>query len=317
MTQRLSKVYFVTGGAGFVGSALVKQLVSEGKEVHLLLKTTTNSWRLAECQEKIHQHVGDLNSIPSLKKLLTKIQPDVIYHLATRGAYASQNQPNDCFETNVQGTWNLLVATQAIPYRLLVNVGSSSEYGYSSEPMSEAQLMKPNSWYAATKAAAGLLAVQWAEQAQKPVVHLRLFSVYGPFEQPGRLFPTLLANAYFQRPTQLVAADTARDYIYIDDVVRLFRAETELIAMAGHVLNVGRGEQVPLKEVVMQVEKVTGTSLTPTWGTMTPRPWDTNTWVADMSYVKQHLKWHPTTSLFDGITKMWKWFPAAANTYKD
>lgn len=317
MAKDSEHIYLVTGGAGFVGSVIVRKLVAQQKKVHLLLKPGTNLWRLEDIVPKITIHDSNLLDLTSLSRLVKKIQPTVIYHLATRGAYASQTQVSEIFETNILGTWNLLTACASIPYHLFVNTGSSSEYGYSAQPMAETDHLEPNSWYAATKAAASFLVLQQFHQAQKPIVHLRLFSVYGPYEAPGRLFPTLLSRIFQNQALDLVAPETARDFIYVDDVVDLYLDVEALKKCVGQCLNVGRGQQVTLETVVETAFTVTGKAVQTNWQTMAPRSWDTSTWQANMEKTFKLLTWRPTTSLFDGITKMWKWFPAAADTYKE
>lgn len=317
MTKRADHIYLITGGAGFVGSVLIRSLVAKKARVHLLLKSGTDSWRIKDVLAQVTVHESDLSDIQTLTKLVQHIQPTIIYHLAARGAYSHQNDEQEIFQSNVVGTWNLLSACQNIPYQLFVNTGSSSEYGYYDQPMSELNQLRPTSWYAATKAASSLLVLQAAQQFQKPVVHIRLFSVYGPYEAPGRLFPTALSRIFQKKPIELVSPTIARDFIYIDDVVKLFLDITALRKCVGQAINVGRGEQVPLQKVIETAFEATKREVETHWGKYAERSWDTTTWQADMKKTFELVSWRPTTSLFDGITKMWKWFPAAADIYKD
>jgi nucleoside-diphosphate-sugar epimerase len=317
MATSLPNIYFVTGGAGFVGSVLIRSLVAKKQKVHLLLKSSTDTWRIKDLLSKVTVHDVSLLDRTALEKLLVEIQPTIIYHLAARGAYVTQNDPDELFESNVVATWNLISASKNLPYHLFVNTGSSSEYGYYDRPMLETDRLRPTSWYAATKAANSLLAIQWAQQLQKPIVHVRLFSVYGPYEEPGRLFPTLLTRIFNRKPLDLVAPQTARDFIYVDDVVAFYENVEELKKCTGQTLNVGRGEQVSLEEVVKVAFKVTKCKVQTNWDAYAHRPWDTSTWQADMKKTFNLVSWRPTTTLNDGITKMWKWYPAAADIYKE
>jgi UDP-glucose 4-epimerase len=115
----------------------------------------------------------------------------------------------------------------------------------------------------------------------------------------------------------LVDKQTARDFIYVDDVVAFYENVEELKKCVGQTLNVGRGEQVTLEEVVKTIFKVTKKTVPTEWRAMAGRPWDTSTWQADMKKTFNLVSWRPKNSLNDGITKMWKWFPAAADHYKE
>lgn len=310
-------IYFITGAAGFVGSNVLRSLLADGQIVHILLKKETRSWRVEELllNENVHVHFGSLENKKFLDELLSAIKPDVIYHLAARGAYSSQNIPDEIFQTNVDGTINLLEVAKKLPLKLLVNSGSSSEYGNKKAPMKESDSLDPDSFYAVSKCTTTQLCQLYAKNYHVPVVTLRLFSVYGPWEEPSRLMPKLMLALKNKKSIEMVSPMTARDFIYIDDVVGLYRNVELLSHFAGEIFNVGTGRQHTLKETTELAQKVSGVSIELLWEKMPAKSWDKSIWVADMSFTHQSLKWQALTSLEMGLSRMWQWFAAHHRFY--
>ena len=186
------KRILVTGAAGAVGAVLCRRLLAEGHEVHVTLKRTSASWRLAAIEADLRLHHVDLTDEPAVEALLTAVRPAVIYHLAAHGAYPFQTNADGIIQTNILGTWNLLKASERVEYETFVNTGSSSEYGFKEHAMRETDLLEPSSYYAVAKCAQTLLCQHAAKRSARSINTLRLFSVYGPFEEPTRLIPTLI-----------------------------------------------------------------------------------------------------------------------------
>jgi nucleoside-diphosphate-sugar epimerase len=149
-------------------------------------------------------------------------------------------------DVNVLGLWNLLDACNEVGYELFVNTGSSSEYGKKQYAMRETDQLAPDSFYAVAKAAQSLLCQHCSNSSDRPIVTFRLFSVYGPYEEPGRLFPNIMRAVIEGHSLNMVTPDTARDFIYVEDVVRAYLMIDKLKQLRGEVLNVGTGVQTSL-----------------------------------------------------------------------
>ena len=299
---------FLTGATGFVGACLARKLADIGCEIHVLLRPKANTWRLQGLEKQIHYHTGDLNDAEPLRDVVADIQPAIIYHLAVHGAYPSQRDSDQIIHTNFLGTWNLLRACSEVDYKVFVNTGSSSEYGYKPNAMRETDLLEPSSYYAVAKAAQTLVARHMACADRRPINTFRLFSVYGPHEEPTRLIPTIIERALEGKPLEMVSPDTARDFVYVDDVVEAYLQVGQLTLHCGEIFNIGTGIQSTMRDVVRAVLRATGSKVKVNWGSMPPRPWDTETWVADPSKVRRGLKWTATTSLSQGIEKTVNWY---------
>jgi len=252
----MGKKFLITGASGFIGSVILRKLLEQNQIVHLILRKNSKTWRINELLDKVTVHYSDLSDLKELTRIVEKIKPNVIYHLATNGAYSYQKKADDIIKTNILGTWNLLQASENIPYELFVNTGSSSEYGFKNYAMRETDLVEPASYYAVTKCAQTLLCSHIAKQEKKPIVTIRPFSVYGPYEEPKRFFPTLMNALYFKKSMNLVDPETARDQIYVDDIAEAYLKIEELKKNPGEYFNIGTGVQSTIKDVVDIAVKV-------------------------------------------------------------
>ncbi len=300
--------FFITGATGFVGSCLARKLVEIGCEVHILIRAQAKRWRLQGIEEKLHIHIGDMNNAEQLRDLVSDIQPTVIYHLAVHGAYPTQNDADQIILTDVFGTWNLLKACSEVDYKVFINTGSSSEYGAKQQAMRESDLLEPNSYYAVAKSAQSLVCQHMARADRRPINTFRLFSVYGPYEEPTRLVPTLIRRCLEGRSLDMVSPDTARDFIHVDDVVAAYLQVGQLNLQCGEVFNIGTGVQTTMREIVRAAMNSTHRTVKVAWGTMPARTWDSDIWLADITKVRRVLKWSPKISLPEGIEKTTAWF---------
>ena len=304
----MKNTFLITGASGFIGSVLLRRLIEQKQEVHLILRKESKTWRITDLLDKTKVHYSDLSNVNELIEIVKKVKPTIIYHLATNGAYSYQSDANQIIQTNILGTWNLLQACNTINYDLFINTGSSSEYGAKQFAMRETDIVEPNSYYAVTKCAQTLLCSHIAKQEHRPIVTIRPFSVYGPYEEPKRFVPTLMKALMFNEEMNLVAPETARDQIYVDDMVDAYLKIDDLKNNSGEYFNIGTGVQSTIKEVVNTAVKVTNKNTQFKWGTMEGRSWDTNNWVADISKARQLLKWTPRTNLEQGLKLTWDWF---------
>jgi nucleoside-diphosphate-sugar epimerase len=188
-----------------------------------------------------------------------------------------------------------------------VNTGSSSEYGFKDYAMRETDLLEPNSYYAVAKCAQTLLCQHVANAEKRPITTFRLFSVYGPFEEPSRLVPTLIRRCAEGRDLTLVEPDTARDFVYVEDVVDAYLCTEKLTTLVGEVINIGSGVQSTMRQVVDIILQHTGAQVKCRWGAMPARIWDAKTWVADCTKSSRLLGWRPRTALTEGLQRTVAW----------
>jgi UDP-glucose 4-epimerase len=301
------KRVLVTGGSGFVGANLVRRLLADGHEIHLLLRPGRDLWRLEGVLADVRVHEASLADARSVERVVGAARPEWLFHLAAHGAYPSQTETLSIVETNLIGTANLLEAAAAVGFDAFVNSGSSSEYGYKDHAPSEDEWLEPNSTYAVAKAAATMYCRQRARRSDLPVTTLRLYSVYGPFEDPSRLIPRLLAEGLQARFPPLVNPSVARDYVHVDDVCDAYLLAATASKESGAVYNVGTGVQTTLAEIVGVVRRLLAIDVEPAWGTMADRSWDTDVWVANPARIEAELGWSPRLDLERGLAETIAW----------
>lgn len=303
------KRVILTGATGFVGANLARRLLHDGHEIHLLVRPGYTRWRIEVIRSDVCLHEVDLGDAQTLVRVVDNIRPDWVFHLAAYGGHSSQADLRQMVQTNITGTINLVETCLDSGFEAFVNTGSSSEYGLKNHPPSEKEWLEPNSHYALTKAYATLFC-RYTSLSQKCCLPtLRLYSVYGPYEEPTRLMPTLVLRGLKGELPPLVKPDAAHDFIYIEDVVEAYLlAATRPKQELGRIYNVGTGVQTSLREVVDIARQVMGLSVEPKWSTMSSRQWDSSIWVADNRKIRGELGWQPRHTFERGFQLLTNWF---------
>ena len=303
------KKVLITGGTGFIGANIVRRLLKDGHDVHLLVRKEYDNARLDDVIDNLRFYEADLTDLSSLDTVLMLVKPDWVFHLSVYGAYSHQNDGRTIFETNVLGTMNLINACIKCGFEVFVNTGSSSEYGYKDHPSRETELLEPASTYAVSKAATTMFCGYIAREKNVMIPTLRLYSVYGPYEDDGRLVPTLIrfgTQGYFP---PLVDPDIAHDFVFVDDVVEAYLlAAMSKEQQCDAIYNVGTGVQTNIREIVDVASRQMDILEEPQWGTMANRRWDTSCWIADNRLIRKQLGWTPSHSLEEGFRKTLSWY---------
>jgi len=298
----------ITGASGFVGANLARRLLRDGHEVHLLLRAEHQAWRLKEISGQCRIAFGDITDAEAVRRCLAAAKPDWVFHLAAYGAYSSQIGFEQMLATNVIGCANLIDACLEAGVQSFVQTGSSSEYGYQSHSTEEAERLEPNSHYAITKAAATHYVQFTARKRGFHAITARLYSIYGPYEEPTRLIPALLVYGLRGELPPLVSPGIARDFVYVDDAVEaLIRLAGAKSLTPGAIYNVCSGVQTTLEQVVDVARALLQVPEEPLWGGMADRAWDTSVWVGDATAMRRDVGWRADTALGDGLSRTIDW----------
>jgi nucleoside-diphosphate-sugar epimerase len=305
---RQANVVLITGGSGFIGANLARAMIREGRRVHLLLRPSHQSWRLAGIAGQYQAEIADLTDAPAMRNIIARVQPDDIYHLGTHGAYPNQTDRGQIVATNLQGTIHLIEALKDHDFRSFIHTGSSSEYGHKTEAMSIKDRLDPRTDYAITKAAATLMCQAEAFK-NRPFSTVRVFSAYGPWEEPTRLVPYVMqAAASGQRP-RVTSGAQPRDFIYVDDVIALITKVADTASLRQGIWNAGTGTQSTVQEMIETITQVcTGGSIHADFGSAQPRKDEPTAWIAESIQTIVQTGWQPKHTLESGVLELWNWY---------
>lgn len=288
----------ITGGTGFVGNNLARALLSKGYGVGLICRKESKNWRIQDLYDKVKRLETDLSDKKSLKKVVGKYQPDIIYHLATYGAYPGKQKDLEMMiKTNIIGTSNLIEAAKDIP---IINAGTNSEYGIKNAPMKETDICMPHDDYGKTKLSQTL----YCQKEEIPT--LRLISVYGAWEDPNRLIPTLIKAKIKELPLNLI--NSVRDYTYIEDVVNAFiKAGEKYDEIKGEIINISAGEQINMKNILSVIDNINPKKLKINWN-FKPIQKEPFILKMDINKAKKLLNWKPHYTLEQGLRETYNWW---------
>lgn len=306
--QLTGKRVFITGATGFIGSHLARRLASNGAIVYALCRKDSDTWRLKGCLSKLEIVEGDITDGQRLIVILNKIRPQKCFHLAAYGVNPPQNDPYITINTNIVGTNNLVQALRDVNLECMVNFGSCVEYGDVEKPIPEDSLPNPNNLYAASKSASGLLCNIFYKLQGIPIVTLRLFTPYGPFEPSYRLIPITIIRALQGKELLLTEGEQKRDFVFIDDIIEACISAAITKEALGKTINLGTGKGYSIKETVTTCLNLMGNPIKPVFGALPYREHEMFNLCADTAKAKDILGWTYTTELKEGLMKTIEWF---------
>ncbi len=307
----------VIGASGFVGARLFYSLARRRKDVFAASRDPFASWRLTQLPDFVASSqlvVMDLTKPESVSQVLQRLKPRTVFNLSAYGAYERQQQVRRIHEINYLGTLNLILGMQEVGCDALVHAGSSSEYGLNCTFPSENAELVPNSDYAASKVAVSYLLKYYGRIHNFPCAALRLYSVYGPFEERDRLIPRVVQSGLEGRYPPLAAPKTSRDFIFVDDATAAFvrAALTVCQTTPGVTLNIATGARTTLEDVAQSAKKVFGLKDEPTFGAHHNRKWDLSNWYGNPAAAEAALTWKAKVSFEDGLKLTADWERVAA-----
>lgn len=321
----------VTGGAGFIGSALIRFLIRETGHEVINVDALTYAGNLASLGQAAESpryrfHHEDIRNSGGLLPLFETVAPDAVMHLAAESHVdRSIDGPSDFIQTNIVGTYNLLEAayrywsqspTARRGFRLH-HVSTDEVYGALGQEglFAETTPYRPNSPYAASKAASDHLVRAWHHTYGLPVVMSNCSNNYGPYQHPEKLIPLTILNAIADRPLPVYGAGAnVRDWLYVEDHVQaLYRVLTQ--GRVGETYNIGGDGERSNLEVVRAICDVLDQRLPRESGSyhsqiqfVTDRPGHDFRYAIDASKARRELGWVPRESFESGLSKTVDWY---------
>ncbi len=304
--------YLVTGGAGFIGSNIVDELVRRGHQVTVLddLSAGKES-NLAAVRGKIDLRIGTITDLATVQSACHGVE--YVIHLAARTSVPrSVQNPVETNHVNIDGTLNVLVAARDAKVRRFIYAASSSAYGETPTlPKTEAMQPNPISPYGITKYVGELYTQVFGRVYGLENVCVRYFNVFGPRQDPTSQYSGVLSRfmlAVIEGQPLVVYGDgeQSRDFTFIENIVDETLRACEAKGASGMVFNGGTGARITLNQVLKLLEKVTGKKIQAKYDP--PRPGDIRDSQADVSLARKELGYDPRVHFEQGLQRTWEWY---------
>ncbi|MBN1405945.1 MAG: SDR family oxidoreductase [Candidatus Omnitrophica bacterium] len=311
-------LYLVTGGAGFIGSNIIEELLKRGEDVRVLDNFITSSRESLESISKRARHhaqyrliEGDIRSKSDVKKALKDVDY-VLHQAALRSVPKSVDNPFLTNDINVNGTLNLLYEAKKAKVKRLVYASSSSAYGNTDKfPQKENLTPRPISPYGVSKLAAENYCTAFSDTFGLETVSLRYFNVFGPRQNPESKYstciPAFISRMINNKPP-IIEWDgkQSRDFTYVLNVVHANLKAAVTKGISGSVFNIGCGSSISVLEIVNILSEILGKDLKPEYAPK--RQGDTRKTYADITKMVKILGIKPKVRLKEGLEKTVSWF---------
>ena len=300
---------FITGATGFLGSYVTEFLVSQGAEVAVLLRESSHPWRLEVVWSPIQKIIGDLSMISRWRKEVADFAPDTIIHLGWHGVAGSDRNDPQQIEQNLDSSIALVRLARECECSAFIGLGSQAEYGPCNRKVDETNCCMPTTLYGATKLSICHLGRVTLLGSPTRFTWLRLFSSYGPRDNPGWMIPSLINQLLEGKKPALTKCEQKWDYLYVEDAAEAI-CRVAFSPNTTGIFNLGSGLAVSLREVVELVRDAIDSRLPLGFGEVPYRPDQVMHLQADINHLQHEVLWQPTTSIAEGLKKTISFFRA-------
>jgi UDP-glucose 4-epimerase len=299
----------LTGATGFVGAYTLRVLLRERAEVMLLLREGSDVWRIRDLIKPEMIVRGDLRNFETAKAAIMKRKPEAVIHAAWAGVGNKLRNDPSQIEANVLPAVQLFRACAEAGCKHFIGIGSQAEYGPLNRKISEEDFPQPTTLYGSAKLATCVLLQQLAAQAGVRFAWLRIFSTYGPMEDPDWLIPYLTKSLLKRERPSLTACEQQWDYLHGADVGEAIWAVAREPEAKG-IFNLGSGRVYTLRRIVETIRDMIDPKLPLGIGEVPYRPDQVMHLEADITRLERATGWAPRTSLGEGLRESVRWWGA-------
>ncbi|MDT4952904.1 MAG: hypothetical protein QOJ02_1042 [Acidobacteriota bacterium] len=296
----------VTGATGFLGAHLLQRLSGENVSVAILVRPGANAWRIEHLRPRLTEITGDLKEPRAFADAVREFAPEAVAHLAWSGVGNRHRNDLSQVEDNLFSSLELFKIAREAGCRVWLALGSQAEYGPLNARISEDAPTRPTTLYGAAKLSACVLSEQLCKQLDVRFVWLRLFSSYGPMDEPGWMIPHLILKLLARERPSLTKGTQRWDYIYAADVAEAIYL-TLITPEASGVFNLGSGEAHTLRHIVERVRDLIDPSLPLGFGEVPFREDQVMHLEADIARLRA-LGWSARVPLEEGLAKTVEWY---------
>ena len=300
----------VTGGAGFIGSEVVKQLIKKNSFVTVLDNFSSGKKQyLPKNIKKLKIIKGDITDEKTVGKAV-KNQDYVIHLAALPFIPDSFYYPADFFNVNTIGSVNLLwKSIQSNSVKRFIQISTSEVYGSAQQvPMDENHITAPHSTYAVSKLAGDRAAFTLYKENGFPVVIIRPFNSYGPNYTQPYIIPEIMNQLLNgNRELMLGNIDATRDFTYVSDTANAIIRSLNSKKAIGEIINVGSGNEISIRELAFRIAKIAKIKIKIRYDEARERPYDVNRLICNNKKAKKLLDWKPKTTMDEGLKKIFQW----------
>ncbi len=304
--------YLVTGGAGFIGSHLVERLVKDGCRVRVLDNFVTGKHEnLAPFADRIELIEGDMADLAVCQRACRGIRV-VLHEAALPSVPKSVADPVASHRSNIDGTFNMLVAANDAKVQRFIYAGSSSAYGESETlPKVESMTPSPLSPYAVQKLTGEYYCTAFARCYGLQTLTIRYFNVFGPRQDPESQYAAAIpafitAIAENRPPTVYGDGEQTRDFTYIENIIEANLLAVKARQTRGEVINVACGESISINAIIKEINAVMGKNIRPNY--VASRPGDIKHSWADITLASKVIGFKPIVAFRDGLHKAIDWY---------
>jgi nucleoside-diphosphate-sugar epimerase len=313
------KKVLITGGAGFIGSHLAKRLVRQKAEVSVVVKykSIIDNVRLSSIWHDVEIIEADLRNIDSLRQSAFRKGYDLVFHLAAYNHVGdSFLHVNEALMSNAVATANLLEVL--FDYGRFIYTSTSEVYGYQlTVPFREDASAFPISPYAVGKYAGELYAKMKHHQTGQPIVCIRPFNTFGPYQSDRAVIPELIIKCLLNKLVETTEGIQTREFNYVDNIVDGFMAIAQADPPPKQVINIGSNKEIAIRDLVYQIHKLSDSRSELRIGAVPNRPTEIWRMCADNTRAEESLGWKPGISFEEGLSKTIDWYRRYLSVYYD
>lgn len=321
----------VTGGTGFIGSNLIKELLERNWEVYALVRKNSSlgygrlknikNIKYIYVEELFNHNDKELDEVAlgSVNIDRTLPQFDICFHLAAYGVDYSQQNVNELIDGNIKFTMDVFNFCKENKTKKIINTGSCFEYGLNEgKKLNEEDKLNPQSMYASAKASSVIMANAYSRKNNIHLVTIRPFAIFGENEGIHKFVPQLMKSVILNESMKMTSGEQVRDYLYIKDLIEAYITLAVTDIPLYEAYNVCSGIEVRIKDLAVEVAKFSVNSLELfNFGAIPYRKNEVMHFVGDNSKIKNYTKWEPKYSLQQGLKKTYEWYKVNLGEYNE